>query len=88
VIGAPFAADAVKLTLALPEPAVAALTPVGAPGTPAGVTAFDGFDAGPVPFAFVAVTVNVYAVPFVSPLTRIGLPLPDTLKPPGEAVTV
>ena len=30
-----------------------------------GVTAFDGDDSGPVPIAFVAVTVNVYAVPLV-----------------------
>ena len=34
-----------------------------------GVTAFDGLDAGPVPAAFVAVTVNVYDVPFVRPDT-------------------
>jgi hypothetical protein len=35
----------------------------------AGVTEFDAVEAGPVPTAFVADTVNVYAVPFVSPLT-------------------
>jgi hypothetical protein len=33
------------------------------------VTAFDGAEAGPVPTAFVAVTMNVYAVPFVKPVT-------------------
>src|SRR5437868_1010048 len=32
-----------------------------------GVTAAEGAEAGPVPTAFVALTVNVYAVPFVSP---------------------
>jgi hypothetical protein len=32
---------------------------VGAPGTPAGTTAADGREAGDVPNAFVAVTVNV-----------------------------
>ena len=37
--------------------------------TAAGVTAFDAAEAGPVPTALVAVTVNVYAVPLVSPLT-------------------
>jgi hypothetical protein len=34
-----------------------------------GVTAADGSDAGPVPFALVAVTVKVYGVPFVRPVT-------------------
>jgi hypothetical protein len=36
-------------------------------GVAVGVTEFDGADAGPVPTEFVALTVNVYAVPFVSP---------------------
>jgi hypothetical protein len=34
-------------------------TPDGADGTPAGTTAALGDEAGPVPTAFVAVTVNV-----------------------------
>ena len=34
-----------------------------------GVTGADGADAGPVPTLLVAVTVNVYAVPFVKPVT-------------------
>ena len=61
VIGAPpFEAGAAKLTVPPAgryrrQPA----TPVGAPGTVAGVTGLDGADAGPVPTAFVAVTVNV-----------------------------
>jgi hypothetical protein len=33
------------------------------------VTAFDGDEAGDVPRALVAVTVKVYEVPFVSPVT-------------------
>jgi hypothetical protein len=33
------------------------------------VTAFDGEDAGPLPAEFDAVTWNVYAVPFVKPVT-------------------
>ena len=51
---------AVQLTPALPLPAVA-VTPVGAAGAvgDVGVTAFDWVDAGPVPTALVAVTVNV-----------------------------
>ena len=39
------------------------------PVPPVGVTAFDGVDAGPVPTALVAVTVNVYVVPLVRPVT-------------------
>ena len=49
---------AVQLTVACPFPAVA-VTFVGAPGTVMGVTAFEGLDAGPLPMAFVAVTVKV-----------------------------
>ena len=36
-----------------------AVTPVGAPGVLAGVTALDGAEAGLVPAPLVAVTVNV-----------------------------
>jgi hypothetical protein len=60
----PFEAGAVKLTVAWPSPATAD-TPDGAPGTvepaggAAGVTAFDGEDAAPVPALLVAVTLNV-----------------------------
>ncbi len=51
---------AVQLTDADPLPAVA-VTPVGAPGDErfAGVTALEADDAGPVPTALVADTVNV-----------------------------
>ena len=45
----------------------------------AGVTLFDAAETGPVPTAFVADTLNVYAVPFVNPetvaLVAGGLPL-------------
>jgi hypothetical protein len=54
----PFEAGGVKLTVACWLPAVA-VTAVGAPGTVAGVTLLEGLDAGPVPIALVAVTVNV-----------------------------
>jgi hypothetical protein len=40
-----------------------------------------------VPFAFVAVTVNVYEVPWVSPLTVIG-DVPVPVNAPGEDVAV
>jgi hypothetical protein len=38
-------------------------------GIVAGVTAEDGRDVIPSPPTFIAVTLNVYAVPFVSPVT-------------------
>jgi hypothetical protein len=63
----PFELGAVKLTVAWALPATA-VTPVGAPGTVAGVTLFDAADEGPVPIALVAFTVNVYAVPLVRPV--------------------
>ena len=39
----------------------------------------DGCDAGPVPASLVAVTVNVYGVPLVSPLTIARVASPCTL---------
>jgi hypothetical protein len=61
---------------------------VGAPGTVAGV-AVSEFDGGPVPTAFVAVTVNVYCWPFVSPFTvQPVAPFVPQVKPPGDAVAV
>lgn len=66
-----------------------ALTPVGAPGTVVGVTAEDADEADPVPTALVAVTVNVYAVPFVRPVTvAVVAPVVVAVKPPGDDVTV
>ena len=57
-----------KATLAWALPPVA-ITFVGDPGGPVGVTLVEGFDGAPVPIAFVATTVKVYAVPFVRPVT-------------------
>ena len=65
-----------------------AATIVGAPGTVAGVTVFDGADAGPVPTALVAVTVKVYAAPLVRPATVMGDAAPLALMPPGEELAV
>ena len=87
VMGSPFAVAPEKLTCAEVFPGMA-VTVVGAPGTPAGVTLFDTPDAEPVPTAFVAVTVNVYGVPFASPLTVIGLVAPVPVNPLGDDVTV
>jgi hypothetical protein len=65
-------------------PAVA-VTAVGAPGTVAGVTLLEASDAALVPTAFVAVTVNVYAVPLVRPVT---VAVVGTTVLPSGAVTV
>jgi hypothetical protein len=43
-----------------------------------GVTALEATDAGPWPTAFVADTVNVYVVPFVSPPTVVDVVDPET----------
>ena len=84
----PLLAGAAKLTAALPLLPLAAM-PVGAPGAiAAGVTAAEAPEAVPVPTLFVAVTVNVYAVPLVRPVTVIGEEGPVAVRPPGEAVTV
>ena len=84
----PVLVGAVKLTVALPLLPLAEI-PVGAPGAiAAGVTADDALEAAPVPTELVAVTVKVYAVPLVSPITVIGDDVPVAVMPPGEEVTV
>ena len=62
-------------------------TIVGAPGAVAGTTELLVADAMLVPSAFVAVTVKVYVVPFVKPVTTIGELPPVAVCPPLE-VTV
>src|SRR5215468_6650771 len=63
--------------------ALAACTNVGlvGGGVLLGVTALDWAEAGPVPVALVALTVNVYVVPLVSPVMVV-------LVAGGEPVTV
>jgi len=58
VIGVPFDAAGSQVTTIV-DPDGVAVTPVGAPGTAAGVTLLEGFEAGPVPTPLVAVTVKV-----------------------------
>jgi hypothetical protein len=53
-----------------------------------GVTELEAEEATLVPAVLVAVTVKVYAVPLVNPLTVIGEELPDAVIPPGLDVTV
>ena len=83
----PSSAGGVQLTLADAFPAVA-ITLVGAPGGPVGMTLFEAGEAGPVPAALVAVTANVYAVPLLRPLTVAVVPDVEAVKPPGDDVTV
>lgn len=85
--------EAVHDTSALRSPRVAE-GEVGASGAFAGVNADDADDANESPMEFVALTVNVYAVPFVSPVTTqvSGLGVTPTIveqvRPPGFDVTV
>src|SRR5512134_561041 len=60
----------------------------GAPGTVLGV-ALRTLEAAPEPASFVARTVNVYAVPFVRPVTVHDVAPPvEHVAPPGLAVAV
>ena len=84
----PVIVGAVKLTVALPLPPLAEIL-VGTPGAiAAGVTADDALEAVPVATELVAMTVKVYAVPLVRPVTVIGEEEPVAVRPPGEEVTV
>ena len=80
----PFDAGAVHETVARPLLPVA-VTPVGAPGTVAGVTALETVLADPEPAALEAVTENVYAVPLVRPV-NVQVRLAVFVQPAG-AVT-
>ena len=71
--------EAVNDTVAEVLDDVVADTPVGADGIV--VIDVDAVEAEDVPPEFVAVTVNVYAVPAVNPLTVIGDVVPVPVKP-------
>jgi hypothetical protein len=83
----PFDTGAVNEIVACPFP-LTAVTSVGASGTVAGVTELLVPDEILVPTELVAVTVKVYDVPFVKPVTVIGEPLLLAVKFPGDDVTV
>jgi hypothetical protein len=61
---------------------------VGASGTCAGTMALLVLEGELVPVLFVAVTVNVYVTPFVSPVIVIGDEPPVAMSPPTLDVTV
>ena len=52
------------------------------------VIELEAADAAPVPAPLVAVTVNVYGVLALSPVTEIGEADPVAVMPPGDDVTV
>jgi hypothetical protein len=87
IVEPPFDEGAVNEIVASPFPRTAVI-PVGASGVVAGVTEFEVAETELVPTAFVAVTVNVYVVPFVSPVIVIGELPPVAVKPPTFDVTV
>ena len=64
---------------------------VGASGYVAGVTEEDAVEEGEFPKLFVAITTNVYGVPFVRPVTMALVVFPSgvvAVNPPGVDVTV
>ena len=70
--------------------AARAATAVGADGAsgPVGVTAVDAADGTLLPTALVAMTVNVYGVPFVRPVTVHDRVVVVHVRAPGDDVTV
>jgi len=67
VIAEPLAPAPENEIVAWPSPMVAE-SDVGGVGKPAGIAAAEVADATPVPMLFIAFAVNVYEVPFVSPV--------------------
>ncbi len=69
-------------------PAIVGVPMVGASGTTLGVIEAEADDDKELPRAFVATTVNVYAVPAVNPETVTGEEVPVPVNPPGLEVAV
>jgi hypothetical protein len=86
VLPPPLGYENVTLTASLPD--LVAVPIVGDAGTVYGVAELLAELAALVPASLVAVIVNVYAVPFVNPVTVIGLVVPFVVMLPGEDVTV
>jgi hypothetical protein len=61
---------------------------VGASGMVAGITIFELDEVEELPIAFLAITVNEYSVPLLSPVTIMGDAEPVAVNPPGDDVTV
>jgi hypothetical protein len=88
IVAPPLDAGAVNGTDCVPTPVFVTVPIVGAPGTAYVVTAALAEEAEPVPTAFVAVTVYVYAVLFAPPVADIGEDAPVNVEPPGLLVAV
>ena len=88
VITAPLAAGTVHDTFDCVDSNEVAATPVGALGTVDGTALFEASETALVPPRFVAVTVNVYAMPFVRPVTVHVVVDDQHQRPPGVAVAV
>ena len=88
VIGEPpLDAGAFQVMLACPFPAVATI-PVGELGMVTGVMEFDDPDAGLVPTLSVAVTLNVYSVPLVRPVSTMDDCVVVAVMLPGDEMTL
>jgi hypothetical protein len=88
MVDPPSDTGAVQETRAEALPATA-VTPVGEPGTGAGVTEADGVDGSLTPRELAAITVKVYGVLLVSPDTaQLRVPVVEQLWPSGLAVTL
>ena len=74
------------MTTALAFPAVAD-TPTGWPGSTLGVTEEEAEEDGEFPTLFLATTVKVTAVPFVSPVKLADKTFPTVMAVPEEGVT-
>ena len=72
----------------VPRPPLLPPSPSPSEGAADVTTGADAADESDVPWAFVAVTVNVYAVSALKPLTMTGLVVPVALTDPGSDVTV
>jgi len=89
VITAPLLAGAVHDTVDWVDSSDVAETREGASGAAEGTALLDESEATPVPAAFVAVTVNVYEVPFLRPVTvQLRAPFVVHVFELGEDVTV
>jgi len=89
VIGLPPLKGATNETVSWPFPTPAVGWP-GAVGTVLGIATADAGDDAPGPFAFVAVTVHVYDLPFDSDPTTIGEAAPEfvPVTPPFDETHV
>ena len=84
----PATPGAIQVTVAVALPRVA-VTLVGAPGTVVGVTDAEAAEAALAPAALVALSVKVYAVPFVKPVTMQDVaPVVEQVLAPLVEVTV